>query len=304
MSTPKTREEWAAHFRAVSKAKLEERKASKSDSGIKSRFGVEPAAVIQQAQAKLNSLGYGPLTVDGIAGPMTQAATKRFQSDKGLTADGIIGPQTLGALGISAGAVVQQTTLPPFNPVLQPSEAAQAINKGYQEVVGQVPSKEILGLMMGQTALETANWTKMPNYNFGGIKASSHDSYIQVFDTTEVINGVTTPMKQTFAAYKSAADGAAAYVKTLMSRQNWWNGLHSGTPQGFVAGLTTQPAYFTADPAGYLAGLQSRMNSYLALAEQYAVPISSAINKIGMIVGAIGLTLGGIAGALHWKGII
>jgi peptidoglycan hydrolase-like protein with peptidoglycan-binding domain len=39
---------------------------------------------------------------DGVVGPRTRAATKRFQRKNGLDADGVIGPQTLKALGVDA----------------------------------------------------------------------------------------------------------------------------------------------------------------------------------------------------------
>jgi peptidoglycan hydrolase-like protein with peptidoglycan-binding domain len=54
------------------------------------------AAGVKAAQAKLG------ITADGIAGPQTRRAIKRFQRTHGLTVDGVIGPATLGALGISA----------------------------------------------------------------------------------------------------------------------------------------------------------------------------------------------------------
>jgi peptidoglycan hydrolase-like protein with peptidoglycan-binding domain len=45
---------------------------------------------------------------DGVVGPRTRSATKRFQRANGLTVDGIIGPQTLRALGMNPGTVQAQ----------------------------------------------------------------------------------------------------------------------------------------------------------------------------------------------------
>ena len=52
---------------------------------------------VKIAQVALNGKGY-PLVGDGIFGPRTDNAVRRFQADKGLAVDGIIGPQTWGAL--------------------------------------------------------------------------------------------------------------------------------------------------------------------------------------------------------------
>lgn len=48
------------------------------------------------------------VAADGVIGPRTRSATKRFQRSKGLTVDGIIGPQTLKALGVNPDAVQTQ----------------------------------------------------------------------------------------------------------------------------------------------------------------------------------------------------
>lgn len=45
------------------------------------------------------------VAADGVVGPRTRAATKRFQRRNDLAADGVIGPQTLKALGIEDIAV-------------------------------------------------------------------------------------------------------------------------------------------------------------------------------------------------------
>jgi lysozyme family protein len=43
------------------------------------------------------------IPADGVVGPQTRRAIRRFQRTNGLTVDGVVGPQTLAALGLSAG---------------------------------------------------------------------------------------------------------------------------------------------------------------------------------------------------------
>jgi peptidoglycan hydrolase-like protein with peptidoglycan-binding domain len=62
--------------------------------------GAASLAVITVAdvQNALNTLGYGPLVVDGKAGQATQAAVRSYQGRNGLVVDGSAGPQTKSAL--------------------------------------------------------------------------------------------------------------------------------------------------------------------------------------------------------------
>ena len=53
---------------------------------------------IADVQSALNTLGYGPIAVDGKVGPNTLAATKRFQQAARIPVDGKAGPQTRSAL--------------------------------------------------------------------------------------------------------------------------------------------------------------------------------------------------------------
>ena len=54
-----------------------------------------------EVQKKLKKWGYYTGAVDGINGPKTIAAVKKFQRKYGLAADGIVGPLTAAKMGIS-----------------------------------------------------------------------------------------------------------------------------------------------------------------------------------------------------------
>jgi Putative peptidoglycan binding domain len=56
-------------------------------------------AQVKQLQRALAHLGHAPGAVDGIFGPLTEAAVMRFQTASKLVADGVVGPLTLAALG-------------------------------------------------------------------------------------------------------------------------------------------------------------------------------------------------------------
>ena len=69
--------------------------ASTAPSKAKTR-AVAPGVDVAAVQRALG------VTADGVFGPQTRRAVKRFQRANGLTVDGIVGPQTLAALGVSA----------------------------------------------------------------------------------------------------------------------------------------------------------------------------------------------------------
>lgn len=65
--------------------------------------GPQPAraasAQVAALQTALRAVGLSPGPVDGITGPRTQRATRRFQARHDLAADGVAGPRTRRALG-------------------------------------------------------------------------------------------------------------------------------------------------------------------------------------------------------------
>jgi murein DD-endopeptidase MepM/ murein hydrolase activator NlpD len=59
--------------------------------------GARPA--VAALQVALRAKGLYAATVDGVAGPLTRGAVRRFQARRGLVVDGIAGPRTRSALG-------------------------------------------------------------------------------------------------------------------------------------------------------------------------------------------------------------
>jgi peptidoglycan hydrolase-like protein with peptidoglycan-binding domain len=116
----------AAHLRRTA-ARLRRRRALRSRGSLfVALAGVlvgSAGAIAQQAAAPGGALSPDTIAAaqralgvpaDGVVGPRTRAATKRFPRKNGLSADGVIGPQTLKALGIDADEGAQGT-----DPVLQ-----------------------------------------------------------------------------------------------------------------------------------------------------------------------------------------
>jgi phage tail tape-measure protein len=56
---------------------------------------------VRDTQLALNSRGYDAGTVDGLWGPNTKAALRRFQTDRGLAPTGELDDETRTALGVT-----------------------------------------------------------------------------------------------------------------------------------------------------------------------------------------------------------
>ena len=82
---------------------------------------VEPVAVViesveaavadtKEVQTVLKKWGYYTGAVDGINGPLTKEAVKKFQRKYGLTADGIVGPLTASKMGLKVSGGTNATS--------------------------------------------------------------------------------------------------------------------------------------------------------------------------------------------------
>ena len=82
-----------------------ERRFSPTRRLASSRSQRRPARARGGVTALQRALGIG---ADGVFGPATERALKRWQRARGLTADGIAGPQTRAALDLGAGPVLRR----------------------------------------------------------------------------------------------------------------------------------------------------------------------------------------------------
>ena len=57
----------------------------------------------QELQRRLTSLGYDTRGIDGIVGPDSRAAVRRFQTDRGMTPDGYVSASLLQAVRAADG---------------------------------------------------------------------------------------------------------------------------------------------------------------------------------------------------------
>jgi hypothetical protein len=197
----------------------------------------------------------------------------------------------------SFGELTGGTELPDRITIVTPEEAAKFMAEGYKLVTGRYPTPQVLTLLLGQWAGETGNGKAIHNFNFGNTKRTANSQYWQQFPCGENdANGVSVmyyppnPVCH-FAAYPTGAEGAVAFIQTLKRRENWWNGLHSGSVKGFVDGLAKRPyAYFTADPGHYLKLVKDRAAKFAPLGQKYGVG-GSDVGFPLFLVGAIGAGL-------------
>ncbi len=98
----------------------------------------ERGGAIRIWQRRLNKVGFRT-DVDGVFGPMTHRATRRFQRSRRLTADGLVGPRTRTAMRRAERAVKNRQARPASTagPVLRRGDRGSAV-RTWQRRLNQI----------------------------------------------------------------------------------------------------------------------------------------------------------------------
>ncbi len=118
--------------------------------------GVSSADNVRALQQKLG------VDADGVYGPKTRAAVKRFQRAHGLTADGVAGPQTLAALGVSTAAAPKAQDASDGSAPAPDADAADTLQRIAQCESGGNPSAVSAdGHYRGKYQFDRETWRAM-----------------------------------------------------------------------------------------------------------------------------------------------
>jgi peptidoglycan hydrolase-like protein with peptidoglycan-binding domain len=118
--------------------------------------GVQSTDTVGALQQKLG------VSADGVYGPKTRAAVKRFQRAHGLAADGVAGPQTLAALGLSAAAPKAQEADADSSNAAPSGDAAATLQRIAQCESGGNPSAVSAdGTYRGKYQFDRETWRAM-----------------------------------------------------------------------------------------------------------------------------------------------
>lgn len=166
--------------------------------------------------------------------------------------------------GVQAETPTRRAVQPGRTP-LSGEQAASAIASAYEARTGQKPSAETLAILTSHWSLETAQGTRMFNFNFAGIKGHSPDGMTAVMRTREGFGERATHIRDGFRAYSTAEAGAADYVGLLERRYApALEAAKSGDPVAFAQKLKAG-GYYTGNEAQYAQGITRLANRAMAL---------------------------------------
>lgn len=145
---------------------------------------------------------------------------------------------------------------------------------GWQQQFGVIPSKQSVGVLYAQDALETGSTVSMWNNNIGNVKyvptpGDDGWKYMMLANVWEIVNGQKVmfqpPSPATwFRAFDTLTDGVAFQLNFLKSHRYAaaWPAVEAGDPTGF-AHLLKLAGYYTAPEADYARLMNYYFNKYM-----------------------------------------
>jgi hypothetical protein len=134
-----------------------------------------------------------------------------------------------------------------------------ALRTSWLTLAGGTPTREQILCLMAQVWLETANGQAANNYALAGIKWTRGCGYdYAAYMTHEIINGQDVTLEQDFRAYRTLTDSAYDYLRLLRGQfVNCWPAIVAADVAEFAHQLHVR-GWYTANEAGYVAGMQAR----------------------------------------------
>jgi peptidoglycan hydrolase-like protein with peptidoglycan-binding domain len=141
-------------------AERENRSGELASAGLLARgagYGTEAGSkAVRELQLRLRRLGDRPGPIDGLYGPLTEAAVERFQRSRGLAIDGVVGPQTKGRL-LAQRAEQRSADKPSPTQTGKPERKSPARDQGAESAPRQQPVQPSAGVGLGRADPESSS---------------------------------------------------------------------------------------------------------------------------------------------------
>ncbi len=191
---------------------------------------------VKTLQYVLNALG-ASLTVDGVFGPLTEAAVISFQAGHGCTADGIVGPQTAAALqsaGSSAGGSTDSssggststgTLVLTGSPLIMTGSTGPLVELLQEMLNGYGASLSVDGDFGPATHAAVVGFQAANGLTTDGVVGPQTAAALSSGTANDISAGGSSGSGSTFAgteAYDDVRDAVIAAAATHLGKLYWW----------------------------------------------------------------------------------
>ena len=145
----------------------------------------------------------------------------------------------------------------------------RAVLRAWKALCGVFPTKEAVGCLWAQYALETGKGEFCWNSNIGNVKYTPGHDYMMLRGTWEILSGKRVvfepPHRATwFNAYASLDDAMGEHLRLLKSGRyaSSWSAIEAGQPGEFAVRLKMR-GYYTAPVEDYAKGLRAHHQDFM-----------------------------------------